>query len=92
MTHPLHDKLFLALIGEKNTDRRTGRSTAYALRLISDAILQPGQPIRIIDHYGTHEANRMLATMIMDIIEKTGLQYLTINRANLTLTFGRREA
>jgi hypothetical protein len=92
MTHPLHDAEFLALIGEQNADRRTGRSTAYAFRLISEAILHPGQPIRIIDHYGTHEANRMLAKMTGDIIEKTGLQYLTINQANLTLTFGRRAA
>jgi hypothetical protein len=89
MTHPLHDKLFLALIGKKNTDRRTGRSTALAFRLISDAILNPNMPIRIIDHYGTHQANMMLANMIVDIIEKTGLQYLTINGANLTLKFER---
>lgn len=92
MTHPLHDAEFLAMIGQENADRRTGRSTAYAFRLISEAILHPGQPIRIIDHYGTHEANRMLAKTTWDIIEKTGLQYLTINQANLTLTFGRRAA
>ena len=89
MTHPLHDKLFLALIGEKYTDRRTGRSTALAFRIISDAILNPNMPIRIIDHHGTHQADRMLANMIMDVIEKTGLQYLTINGANLTLKFER---
>ena len=31
----------------------------------------------------------MLAKMIMQIIEQTGLQYLNINKATLTLTFGR---
>jgi len=92
MTHPLHDAEFLAMIGDKNSDRRTGRSTAYAFRLISEAILHPSQPIRIIDHYGTHEANKMLAQMIMNIIEQTGLNYLEINIATLTLTFGRGEA
>lgn len=89
MTHPLHDAEFLSKIGEKHSDRRTGRSTAYAFRLISEAILHPGKPIRIIDHYGTHESNRMLANMILEIIAKTNLKYLTINQANLTLTFGR---
>ena len=92
MTHPLHDAEFLAMIGQENADRRTGRSTAYAFRLISEAILHPGQPIRIVDHYGTHEANKMLANMTWGIIKKTGLQHLSINQANLTLTFGRREA
>jgi hypothetical protein len=92
MTHPLHDAEFLAMIGEKNSDRRTGRSTAYAFRLISEAILHPDQPIRIIDHYGTHETNKMLSQMIMNIIEQTGLNYLEINEATLTLTFGRGEA
>lgn len=89
MTHPLHDAEFLAINKENISDRKTGRSTAYAFRLISEAILHPGKPIRIIDHYGTHEANRMLAKMIFDIIKKTGLQYLTINNASLTLTFAR---
>ena len=88
MIHPLHDEEFLAMIG-KDSDRRTGRSTAYAFRLISDAILHPGQPIRIIDHHCTHESNKMLAQMILRIIEQTGLQYLKINQASCTLTFGR---
>jgi hypothetical protein len=92
MTHPLHDAEFLAVIGDKNTDRRTGRSTAYAFRIISDSILHPGKPIRIIDHYGTHEANKMLSWMIECIIEQTGLKYLKINNATLTLTFARGEA
>jgi hypothetical protein len=89
MTHPLHDSEFLAMIRDKNSDRRTGRSTALAFRYISDAILHPGKPIRISDHHGTHEASKMLAKMIMQIIEQTGLQYLNINKATLTLTFGR---
>jgi len=89
MTHPLHDAEFLAMIGKKNTDRKTGRSTADAFRLISDAILHPDKPIRIVDHYGSHEANKMLANIICDIIEKTGLKYLTINQATLTLKFTR---
>jgi len=92
MMHPLHDAEFIAMIGENNSDRRTGRSTAYAFRLISEAILHPEKPIRIVDHYGTHEANRMLAKMIMHIVERTELQCLTINQANLTLTFKRKEA
>ena len=87
--HPLHDAEFLALIGEQNKDRRTGRSTAYAFRTIADAILHPGKPIRIIDHYGTPEANRMLARMIGHIIEQTGLKYMTIRTASLTLTFAK---
>ena len=92
MTHPLHDKEFLSIVGKKNADRKTGRSTAQAFRIISDAILHIGMPIRIIDHHGTHEANKMLAQMIMSIIEQTGLNYLKINKATLTLTFERGEA
>ena len=91
MTHPLHDEEFIAMMG-KDSDRKTGRSTAYAFRLISDAILHPGKPIRIVDHYGTHEANKMLAQMILQIIKQTDLQYLKINQASCTLTFGRGQA
>jgi len=89
MTHPLHDAEFLAMIAEKNPDRRTGRSTAQAFRLISDAILNPGKPIKIVDHYGTNEANKMLSWMIECVIEQTGLKYLKINKATLTLTFAK---
>jgi len=92
MKHPLHDAEFLEMIGKKNPCRRTGRSTAYAFRYISEAIINPNTPIRIIDHYRTHEANRMLAQMIGDIIQKTGLKHMTINGAELTLTFGQEKA
>mgnify|MGYP003661104348 CR=1 FL=1 len=91
MTHPLHNKEFLSIIG-KNIDRKTGRSTAFAFSLISYAILHPNRPIKIIDHHGTHESNKMLAEMIFRIIEQTGLQYLKINKATLTLKFARGEA
>ena len=85
--HPLHDKEFLAMVGDKNTDRRTGRSTALAFRYISEAIANPGKPIRIFDHHGTNEADRMLAGMIGDIIHKTGLKHLRIKQFPLTLKF-----
>lgn len=89
--HPLHDEQFLFMLEQmrNGNDRRTGRSTAYALRIISEAILSPGKPIRIIDHYGTHEANRMLATMIAQMIDKLGLKYMTIRQSDLTLNFAK---
>lgn len=89
MAHPLHDEKFLAMVGNKDTDRRTGRSTALAFRYISEAIANPGKPIRIFDHHGTNEADKMLAQMIGEIIEKTGLEYLRIKQFPLTLKFAK---
>jgi hypothetical protein len=88
MTHPLHDKEFIEKFPSA-TDRRTGRSTAIALRTITWAIENPDQPISIRDHHPTIKAHQFLARMIADMIQKLELQHLTINRAKLTLIFSR---
>ena len=94
MTHPLHDDKFIAMGGSTSSNRMTGRSTALAFRYIAEAIRTPGQPIEIVDHLGTYEANKVLSMTIWGIIEKTGLKHLNLkenkNQKILTLTFERQ--
>lgn len=61
-----------------NSERRTGRSTAQALRLIADAISSPFVPIRIKDHAGTRAADKQLSIMIHDTIQALGLRHLSV--------------
>jgi hypothetical protein len=67
--------------------RRSGRSTARALGYISEAILSPGAPIYIKDHFGTREADRMLLEMTKTIARTLGLEYMSFDRSKLTITF-----
>lgn len=50
--------------------RRSGRSVACAMWMISYAILREGAWINIRDHYGTKNADRLLFHMIQDILNK----------------------
>ncbi len=60
--------------------RQTGRSTAQGLKAIHDAIYQPGEPVPIRDHYGTHEANKLLAMKINTLIDKLELRGFEITK------------
>jgi hypothetical protein len=73
--------------------RRSGRSTAFAMMTIAQALTFPNQPISFKDHYmiNGESPRRVLIDiqlpLIIDTIRKMGLQGMTINRRNLTLTY-----
>lgn len=71
----------------KLLDRRTGKSTALALRYIADAIENPSKPIKIIDHTDIHTANVLLFNNIVTMLNDLNLQYIEFNNKNLTITF-----
>lgn len=93
--HPLHtaDSLFAEM---KETarypdySRRTGRSTAIALHVISQAINNPHQPIRFEDHHRSAEANHHLGQMIVHYCGMLRLEHMQVSPRDYTLTFERR--
>ena len=58
--------------------RRSGRSTALALRYISDAIGHPRVPIRIMDHHDSVQADRLLAENVKKMIFKLELKHMYV--------------
>lgn len=58
--------------------RRSGRSTALALRYIADAIEQPYTPVLIEDHYDSVLADRALAEIMGLMIFKLELNHMYI--------------
>ena len=79
--HPLHSMEFitncLVVTGCYPGQRRTGRSTALALRLISESIKRPGEWLSIKDHHDSRMADHHLRQMIQDIVLKLGLEGFT---------------
>lgn len=67
--------------------RCRGTTTAIAFRMIGEAMLCPNQPIQIIDHYRSHEADRYLMETIKDIIYKLELEGFKFDKTRMTFTF-----
>ena len=66
--------------------RCSGRTTAMALKFISQAIQNPNTPVKISDHYATIDmANYMLST-IMYLVSKLELKHFKYNKKDLTIT------
>jgi len=63
-----------------DTYQKTGRSSRLALGYILEAWGQPGVEIRIHDHFGSTAADRNLACMIHDMIDKLGLRGFNVER------------
>src|SRR5688572_1073006 len=71
-------------------NRNTGRTTALALRHLSDAIANPGKPITVSDHFDTQQAHESLLGLIGKIGCQLGLDVTTnIARMIVTSTHGR---
>ena len=68
--------------------RRTGKSTAQALRGLAWVIGHPGQVLKVYDHYGTPMATDNLLNMMRDSADKLGLRNIVFNRADQTVSFG----
>lgn len=60
--------------------RRTGRTTAHALRCLATAISNPGVELVFHDHYGTRNASLHMASVMRDIADKLELMYITIGK------------
>lgn len=95
--HPLHDDRFIAALHRDATGdlrRRTGRSTAKAMQLLSDAILNPGKMIVINDHDipDGHRSRYARASdvrrMMQDMVKVLGLEHMQFT--DQTVTFKRK--
>ena len=81
--NPLHTPEMIAQVisatGEYFDPKRgSGRSTALALRYISDAIGHPQVPIRIKDHHDSVLADRLLAENVKKMIFKLELKHMYV--------------
>ena len=79
-----------------DSKRGSGRSTALALRYISDAIQHPRAPIRIKDHHDSVQADRQLVENVKMMIFKLELKHMYVwdqqgegNRVNFYVSFGK---
>lgn len=55
-------------------ERRTGKSTALALKYLSEAIQNPGTMVTIKDHLSESLNDKYLGDLIKDISDRLGLQ------------------
>lgn len=81
--NPLHTPEMIAQVisatGEYFDPKRgSGRSTALALRYISDAIEHPRTPIKIKDHHDSIEADRHLAELVKKMVFKLELKHMYV--------------
>lgn len=60
--------------------RMSGRSTAIALKIISEALSNPDKEIQIRDHHFGEKADFHLHEMIYDICEKLNFEGFAFNR------------
>ncbi len=96
--NPLHTPEMIAQViadtGEYfDTKQCSGRSTALALRYISDAIAHPRTPINIKDHLDSVEADLKLAEIVKRIILKLDLKHMYVwdeytERMRVYVSFG----
>jgi hypothetical protein len=68
-------------------DRLIGTSTGLAFKFISEAMLSPDKPIKVVDHYRGIQADRMLLGMVHSIIEKNELKYFVLRCSDNTVTY-----
>ena len=73
--------------------RRSGRTTANALLLISEALSNPGEQIKLFDHSSNerHVLLNVTFPTIYSIIKKLELEGFTFNKTKLTIRFDLEE-
>lgn len=93
--HPAHRALDAVryaqlLQAPEGVFRRTGRTTAIALRLISDALRMPDTPLDIRDHWDDNRAHEVLARLIVDTLAKLELRGIEVffSERGWALVFG----
>jgi hypothetical protein len=73
--------------------RRSGRSTAFAMMIVAQALTFPNQPIKLKDHYTVNGATPRQVLrdtqlpLIRDILIKLDLRGMVLDPRNLTLTY-----
>lgn len=91
MLHPLHTPEFVANYiaygGGHPQERRTGRSTALALKYIAEAIENPRQPVQIRDHHDVLRAHRDLFERVREMVRQLGLEHMVFREHGNTVTF-----
>lgn len=60
--------------------RQSGRTTAIALKTISEAMSNPNTPIRIVDHCDNSFSNKHLCDLIQEIITSLNLKNIHVNQ------------
>ena len=87
--HPLHSVEFVAQYLTATAtypgSRRTGRSTASALALLSTCIRQPYKWFLISDHHGSVQADQHLKNLVCDLAGKMGLINFVYNGQYVSL-------
>jgi hypothetical protein len=67
------DELIRQVYAENNTffrtDRYTGKSTRIAIKIINEALANPGKTIKIADHDRSHKSCRSLAETVIRILD-----------------------
>lgn len=67
--------------------RCQGKTLGIALRAISEALLNPGREIYLVDHCVAPRANRNLLDLTRDIVDQLGLVGMKFKYTNLTIRF-----
>ncbi len=72
--------------------RRTGRTTGEVLFILWNAMREPGTTFRVKNHptggkFATMEMNIIAFGMMRDIIRELGLEFFTLDRYELTVTY-----
>ncbi len=68
-------------------ERHTGRSTIQALRCIALAIENPGTKIKVSDHYGTINANKLLCDQVREMVSQMCLRDFTFTQDTVSCDF-----
>lgn len=55
--------------------RYTGKSTRIAIKIVQEALANPGKEILIKDHHGTKAANEYLARTVISILNLLGVDF-----------------
>lgn len=67
------DELIWSIYARNNTffrtNRYTGKSTRIAIKIIDEALANPGKTIKIVDHDRSHKACRSLAQTVVTILD-----------------------
>lgn len=97
--HPLHSiqriTEHMETTGTYIGERRTGRSTAAALRLMSETIKLPFKWMVIKDHAGSeagyppNAADRGLMQLLYALIAQLGFEHFDIDEKNFRIRFGK---
>ena len=95
--HPLHEPEWFEEMLRQGVPlcelrvRRTGKSTAQALRALAWIIQNPGRVLHIKDHYSSRSSNDHLLNMMLDMSRLLGLKHIVFSRADQTVVFERTE-